>query len=54
MVATALGIVREEGAIRLWQGVTPALYRHVVYRYVTAFTQIYDCLVNIKIIVIYT
>lgn len=31
MVATAMGIVREEGAIKLWQGVTPALYRHVVY-----------------------
>lgn len=33
MVATALGIVREEGSLKLWQGVTPALYRHVVYRY---------------------
>lgn len=33
MVATAFGIVREEGALRLWQGVTPALYRHVVYRW---------------------
>lgn len=32
MVATACGIVREEGAMKLWQGVTPALYRHVVYR----------------------
>ncbi|XP_017140781.1 mitochondrial uncoupling protein 4 [Drosophila miranda] len=31
MVATALGIAREEGALKLWQGVTPALYRHVVY-----------------------
>ncbi|XP_034119104.1 mitochondrial uncoupling protein 4 isoform X1 [Drosophila nasuta] len=31
MVATAFGIVREEGALKLWQGVTPALYRHVVY-----------------------
>ncbi|XP_064547102.1 mitochondrial uncoupling protein 4 [Drosophila montana] len=31
MVATAFGIVREEGAVKLWQGVTPALYRHVVY-----------------------
>lgn len=34
MVATACGIVREEGAMKLWQGVTPALYRHVVYRYI--------------------
>lgn len=33
MIATAAGIVREEGALKLWQGVTPALYRHVVYRY---------------------
>lgn len=33
MVATAFGIVREEGALKLWQGVTPALYRHVVYRW---------------------
>lgn len=36
MVATALGIVREEGSIKLWQGVTPALYRHIVYRYIYA------------------
>lgn len=31
MFATASGIIREEGALKLWQGVTPALYRHVVY-----------------------
>ncbi|KAH8273070.1 hypothetical protein KR018_012315, partial [Drosophila ironensis] len=31
MMATALGIAREEGPLKLWQGVTPALYRHVVY-----------------------
>ncbi|KAH8387468.1 hypothetical protein KR093_007277, partial [Drosophila rubida] len=31
MVATAFGIVREEGPLKLWQGVTPALCRHVVY-----------------------
>ncbi|XP_053950040.1 mitochondrial uncoupling protein 4 isoform X2 [Anastrepha ludens] len=31
MIATAFGIVREEGTMKLWQGVTPALYRHVVY-----------------------
>ncbi|XP_036172058.1 mitochondrial uncoupling protein 4 isoform X4 [Myotis myotis] len=31
MVRTALGIVQEEGFLRLWQGVTPAIYRHVVY-----------------------
>lgn len=31
MIGTALGIVREEGTLKLWQGVTPALYRHVVY-----------------------
>lgn len=33
MVGTAMGIVREEGTMKLWQGVTPALYRHLVYRY---------------------
>uniref|UniRef100_A0A8C8U1F4 Mitochondrial uncoupling protein 4 n=1 Tax=Peromyscus maniculatus bairdii TaxID=230844 RepID=A0A8C8U1F4_PERMB len=31
MVRTALGIVQEEGFLKLWQGVTPAIYRHVVY-----------------------
>ncbi|KAK3586068.1 hypothetical protein CHS0354_033189 [Potamilus streckersoni] len=31
MVRTAMGIVREEGVLKLWQGVTPALYRHIVY-----------------------
>uniref|UniRef100_A0A8D8UVR3 Mitochondrial uncoupling protein 4 n=1 Tax=Cacopsylla melanoneura TaxID=428564 RepID=A0A8D8UVR3_9HEMI len=31
MVKTGLGIVREEGLAKLWRGVTPALYRHVVY-----------------------
>ncbi|CRL00728.1 CLUMA_CG013984, isoform B [Clunio marinus] len=31
MLQTAFGIIREEGATKLWQGITPALYRHVVY-----------------------
>ncbi|KAM7349381.1 uncoupling protein 4A isoform 1-T4 [Cochliomyia hominivorax] len=31
MFATAVGIAREEGTLKLWQGVTPALYRHIVY-----------------------
>ncbi|XP_005096635.1 mitochondrial uncoupling protein 4 [Aplysia californica] len=31
MLATAAGIAKEEGVRKLWQGVTPALYRHVVY-----------------------
>lgn len=31
MIKTAVGIVREEGLLKLWQGVTPAIYRHVVY-----------------------
>ncbi|XP_032756584.1 mitochondrial uncoupling protein 4 isoform X5 [Rattus rattus] len=31
MMRTALGIVQEEGFLKLWQGVTPAIYRHVVY-----------------------
>ena len=29
MVCTALGIVQEEGFLKLWQGVTPAIYRHI-------------------------
>ncbi|XP_064607575.1 LOW QUALITY PROTEIN: mitochondrial uncoupling protein 4-like [Liolophura sinensis] len=31
MIRTATGIVHEEGPLQLWQGVTPALYRHIVY-----------------------
>lgn len=31
MIKTALGIVNEGGAHKLWQGITPALYRHVFY-----------------------
>nr|XP_045365247.1 mitochondrial uncoupling protein 4 isoform X4 [Camelus bactrianus] len=31
MVRTALGIIQEEGFLKLWQGVTPAIYRHIVY-----------------------
>ncbi|XP_014243834.1 mitochondrial uncoupling protein 4 [Cimex lectularius] len=31
MLGTALGIVREEGFLKLWQGITPAIYRHVIY-----------------------
>ncbi|XP_037909762.1 mitochondrial uncoupling protein 4 isoform X2 [Hermetia illucens] len=31
MFATAMGIVREEGFFSLWRGMTPAIYRHVVY-----------------------
>ncbi|XP_073974551.1 uncoupling protein 4A isoform X1 [Rhodnius prolixus] len=31
MVRTALGITQEEGFLKLWQGITPAIYRHVVY-----------------------
>ena len=30
-VRTLLGVVREEGVTRLWQGVTPGMARHVVY-----------------------
>lgn len=29
MLSTAVGIVREEGPLKLWQGVTPAVYRHI-------------------------
>ncbi|XP_068793100.1 mitochondrial uncoupling protein 4 isoform X2 [Struthio camelus] len=31
MLRTAVGIVQEEGLLKLWQGATPALYRHIVY-----------------------
>nr|XP_055042411.1 mitochondrial uncoupling protein 4 [Misgurnus anguillicaudatus] len=31
MLSTAVGIVREEGPFKLWQGATPAIYRHIVY-----------------------
>ncbi|XP_029451923.1 mitochondrial uncoupling protein 4 isoform X2 [Rhinatrema bivittatum] len=31
MIRTAAGIVREEGWLKLWQGATPAIYRHIVY-----------------------
>jgi solute carrier family 25 (mitochondrial uncoupling protein), member 27 len=31
MFATAMGIVREEGVLKLFQGLSPALYRHLVY-----------------------
>ncbi|XP_028927532.1 mitochondrial uncoupling protein 4 isoform X1 [Ornithorhynchus anatinus] len=31
MLRTAKGIVQEEGVLKLWQGVTPAIYRHLVY-----------------------
>ncbi|KAJ9573442.1 hypothetical protein L9F63_009170, partial [Diploptera punctata] len=31
MLQTAAGIAKEEGLLKLWQGVTPAIYRHVIY-----------------------
>ena len=31
MLKTALGIIREEGPLKLWQGVSPAVLRHLVY-----------------------
>lgn len=31
MVRTALGVVRQEGPLHLWSGLSPALYRHVIY-----------------------
>lgn len=29
MLSTAVDIVREEGPLKLWQGATPAIYRHI-------------------------
>ena len=31
LLRTAVGVVREEGLLCLWQGVTPAVCRHVIY-----------------------
>ena len=31
MLTTGFGIIREEGFFRLWQGMSPAIYRHIVY-----------------------
>ncbi|XP_039255433.2 mitochondrial uncoupling protein 4-like [Styela clava] len=31
MVRTAVGIVQEEGITKLWQGLPPAVYRHLIY-----------------------
>ncbi|KAG5675435.1 hypothetical protein PVAND_005339 [Polypedilum vanderplanki] len=31
MLATAMGIVKEEGFFKLFRGLSPALYRHIVY-----------------------
>ena len=31
MVRVAYGVVREEGLTKLWQGLSPALYRHWIY-----------------------
>ncbi|XP_061099354.1 mitochondrial uncoupling protein 4 isoform X1 [Conger conger] len=44
MLRTAIGIVREEGPLKLWQGVTPAIYRHIVYSGVrmVAYEQLRD------------
>lgn len=44
MVRTAIGIVQEEGLLKLWQGATPAVYRHIVYSGVrmVAYEQLRD------------
>ncbi|XP_067840596.1 mitochondrial uncoupling protein 4 isoform X2 [Heptranchias perlo] len=44
MIQTAAGIVKEEGLFKLWQGVTPAIYRHIVYSGVrmVAYEQLRD------------
>ena len=31
MLGTAYGICREEGVLKLWQGISPSLTRHVIY-----------------------
>ncbi|CAF0780239.1 unnamed protein product [Didymodactylos carnosus] len=46
MTATALGIARQEGVWYLWQGVSPALYRHLIYTgcRITSYERIRDVL----------
>nr|CAD7410853.1 unnamed protein product [Timema cristinae] len=31
MVQTATGVIKEEGFFKLWHGLTPAIYRNIVY-----------------------
>ncbi|KAG0723742.1 Mitochondrial uncoupling protein 4 [Chionoecetes opilio] len=31
LARTGMGILQEEGLMKLWQGVTPAVYRHMIY-----------------------
>ncbi|XP_069461908.1 mitochondrial uncoupling protein 4 isoform X2 [Ambystoma mexicanum] len=44
MMRTAAGIIEEEGLFKLWQGVMPAVYRHIVYSGVrmVAYEQLRD------------
>ncbi|CAG0882194.1 unnamed protein product [Darwinula stevensoni] len=30
-LTTSLGVIRDEGPLKLWRGLTPAIYRHVLY-----------------------
>eukprot|EP00072_Mus_musculus_P071411 XP_017173174.1 PREDICTED: mitochondrial uncoupling protein 4 isoform X10 [Mus musculus] len=54
MVRTALGIVQEEGFLKLWQGVTPAIYRHCTLEVGWSPMNIYgkSCLAKVKISII--
>lgn len=31
MLRVALGVVKDEGVLKLWQGLLPAVYRHIIY-----------------------
>ncbi|XP_043538811.1 mitochondrial uncoupling protein 4 isoform X1 [Chiloscyllium plagiosum] len=48
MIQTAAGIVKEEGLFKLWNGVTPAIYRHIVYSGVrmVAYEQLRDSVLH--------
>ncbi|XP_048477126.1 mitochondrial uncoupling protein 4-like isoform X1 [Rhincodon typus] len=48
MIQTAAGIVKEEGLFKLWQGVTPAICRHIVYSGVrmVAYEQLRDSVLH--------
>lgn len=41
MVRTAAGIIKEEGVLKLWQGATPAVYRHIGLIYAALFISVY-------------
>lgn len=37
MLATAFGVVKEEGPFKLWYGMSSIIYRHTIYRLLCHF-----------------